>query len=193
MALHSRFFRLFLNRLFSAVESRKKSPPFLACSCSMKCTSLGHMTQLETAAGLMAGYGIKIWSIWQDLTQLESIYGERWQTFIGNASLFQAFGLNDLKSLQYVSDRLGPTTVTTISTSGLTVGQLVQGADGKTRAMSSAPLLSADEVAYHFSRQSGKEVVIYPGAPPIHMQRASWLDPDFKKFHPPEKGTDGRF
>ena len=133
------------------------------------------MSQLETAAALLAGYGLKIWSIWQDFTQAEGIFGKRWETFLGNASVFQSFGLNDMKTLQYVSDRLGGTTVLTTSTNQITVGQAVQGFDGKGRSMIAAPLLSPDEVAYHFSRQSNAQVVIYPGAPPMRMKRASWI------------------
>ena len=182
MGQHARFFRLFLNRLFSAVEADAAKPAVPALLLLDEMHVLGHMAQLETAAGLMAGYGLKIWSIWQDFTQLESIYGARWQTFVGNASLFQAFGLTDLKSLQYVADRLGPTTVLTTSTNQITVGQALEGFDGKTRGMVSEPLLSAAEVAEHFSRQAKTQAIIYPGAPPIWMRRASWLDDDFTPY-----------
>lgn len=182
MAQHARFFRLFLNRLLSAVEADDAKPDVPALLLLDEMHVLGHMAQLETAAGLMAGYGLKIWSIWQDLTQAESIYAERWQTFLGNASVFQFFGLNDLKSLQYASDRLGPTTVLTTSTSQVTYGQAARGHTGESQSMVSNPLLSPDEVAYHFSRQSNRQAIIYAGVPPIFLRRVSWLDDDFKPY-----------
>lgn len=182
MGQHARFFRLFLNRLIAASETDDK-PKVSGLLLLDEMHVLGHMAQLETAAGLMAGYGLKIWSIWQDFTQAEAIFGERWQTFLGNASVFQSFGLNDMKTLQYVSDRLGPTSVLTSSAPDyVSVGQKVRGNDGVTRSLTSNPLLSPDEVAFHFSRQAGAQAVIYPGAPPIWMWRASWLDKDFRKY-----------
>lgn len=183
MGQHARFFRLFLNRLFAAVEADDTKPEVPALLLLDEMHVLGHMAMLETAAGLMAGYGLKIWSIWQDLTQVRAIYGDRWQTFIGNASLFQSFGLNDLESLKHVSDRLGSTTVLTQSSSEVSIAQEVQGFSGRSQAMTSAPLLSPDEVAYHFSRQSGCQAVLYPGSPPIWMRRADWRDDDFAAYH----------
>jgi type IV secretion system protein VirD4 len=182
MTLHARFFRLFVNRLLAAVESTPEKGSIPALLLLDEVHVLGHMAQLETAAGLMAGYGLRIHTIWQDFSQAEAIYGVRWQTFLGNASLFQAFGLNDLKTLRYVSDRLGSTLALTTSTNQISVGQATQGFDGKSTAMTTTPLLTADEVAYHFSRQSGAQVIFYPGAAPIWMRRASWLDDDFKQY-----------
>ena len=182
MGQHARFFRLFLNRLFSAVERDPSKPAIPALLLLDEMHVLGHMSQLETAAALLAGYGLKIWSIWQDLNQLKANYGDKWETFIGNASLFQSFGLNDLTTLKHVSNRLGPTTVLNEATSSLTVGQAVRGIDGKSYTYAASPLLTGDEVAFHFSRQSGNQAVLYPGAAPIWMRRVSYLDDDFKAY-----------
>ena len=182
MGQHARFFRLFLNRLFFAVERDPSKPAIPALLLLDEMHVLGHMSQLETAAALLAGYGLKIWSIWQDLNQLKANYGDKWETFIGNASLFQSFGLNDLTTLKHVSDRLGPTTVLNEATSALTVGQAVRGIDGKSYTYAASPLLTGDEVAFHFSRQSGNQAVLYPGAAPIWMRRVSYLDDDFKAY-----------
>ena len=182
MGQHARFFRLFLNRLFFAVERDPSKPRIPALLLLDEMHVLGHMSQLETAVALLAGYGLKVWSIWQDLNQLKAIYGEKWQSFIGNASLFQSFGLNDLMSLQHVSDSLGPSTILNETSSELTVSQAVRGFSGKAYAVASAPLLSPPEVAFYFSRQSGNQAVLYPGAAPIWMRRVSYLDDDFKAY-----------
>lgn len=173
---HARFFRLFLNRMLAAVEAAppvpREDPKGLMLLDEIHV--LGHMTQLETAAGLLAGFGVRIWSIWQDFTQAESIYGKRWQTFLGNASLFQSFGLNDLMTLQFVSDRLGVSQAISVSSSQVSISQAVLGFSGDNKSMINAPLLSPDEVAYHFSRQSQAQLVMYPGASPIWMFRMDY-------------------
>ncbi len=37
-------------------------------------SSLGHLRAIATAAGLMAGFGVKLWPVLQDLTQLKTNY-----------------------------------------------------------------------------------------------------------------------
>lgn len=70
---------------------------------------LGHMKIIETAAGFAAGYGVRLWLIAQDLTQLKRHYREGWETFIGNAGVLQAFGNSDVTTLEYLSKKLGET------------------------------------------------------------------------------------
>lgn len=183
---HARFFRLFINRLMAAVENTPPVPRdepkglFLLDEIHV----LGHMAQLETAAGLIAGYGVRIWSFWQDFSQAESIYGKRWQTFLGNASLFQSFGLNDMMTLQAVSDRLGQSQAILTSTGEISIGAAAQGHTGQSHSMTGAPLLAPDEIAYHFSRQSNAQVVIYPGAAPIWMVRLNYWGGYWEQYRP---------
>jgi type IV secretion system protein VirD4 len=61
--------------------------------------------------GLMAGYGIQLWPIVQDIHQLRALYGQRAGTFLSNAGVLQVFGVNDQQSAQLVSDLLGQETV----------------------------------------------------------------------------------
>lgn len=74
--------------------------------------SLGHMAAIETAAGYAAGFGIKLWVIIQDLSQLKRHYNEGWETFVGNAGTIQAFGNSDVTTLEYLSKKLGEVEVT---------------------------------------------------------------------------------
>lgn len=71
--------------------------------------TLGHVPSLEKAAGFIAGYGVKLWIILQDLNQLKANYKDRWETFLGNAGVLQFFGNADMTTLEYVSKRLGET------------------------------------------------------------------------------------
>lgn len=176
---HFRFFRLFINRLMNALESNRDVPEVPAIMILDEMHVLGHMKSLETAAGLVAGFGVRIWSIWQDLAQLKHLYQARWETFLGNASIFQIFGLNDLTTLKYVSDRLGTSSVMQINNSEISQSQAAGGFTGQSRTIQAAPLLSADEVAYFFSRQSNNQLIIYPGADPIMIRRLPFFDERF--------------
>ena len=66
---------------------------------------------------------------------------------MGNSGILQFFGLNDLNSLKYVSERLGNTSMLSISKSQISIEQQAQGFRGESKSMQSAPLLSPDEVA----------------------------------------------
>jgi len=61
--------------------------------------------------GLMAGYGMQLWPILQDMHQLKAIYGERAGTFMSNAGVVQTFGVNDHVTADMLSRTIGDTTI----------------------------------------------------------------------------------
>ena len=95
--------------------------------------SLGHLQVIEHAAGYAAGFGVKLWVIIQDLTQLKRHYREAWETFVGNAGVIQAFASGDATTLDYLSKKLGE-------------GELVQTVRNLNTSYSTA---SNDPGAYH--------------------------------------------
>lgn len=178
---HSRFFRLFVNQLLLAVEYNSKVPETPALILLDEMHVLGYMASLETAMGLLAGYGVRIWTIWQDLSQLKHIYNDRWETFMGNSGILQFFGLNDLNSLKYVSERLGNSSMLSVSKSQISAKLQAQGFNGESKSIQPTPLLSPDEVAYFFSRQSNNQLLLYSGADPIFASRLAYWKDEFEK------------
>jgi type IV secretory pathway TraG/TraD family ATPase VirD4 len=77
--------------------------------------SLGRLSMVEQAYGLMAGFGMQLWGIVQDLSQLERIYGDGWQTFISNSGVIQYFGSRDKTTAEYFSTLCGVTTIRIMS------------------------------------------------------------------------------
>jgi type IV secretion system protein VirD4 len=77
--------------------------------------TLGRLEPLAQAYGLMAGYGVQLWAILQDLHQLKALYGERHGTFLANAAITQVFNVADIDTAQWVSRTLGVTTETFIA------------------------------------------------------------------------------
>ena len=73
--------------------------------------ALGRLEALERAFGLMAGYGIQLWPILQDLHQLKATYGRSAGTFLSNAGLIQVFNVSDLETARWVSSSVGQRTI----------------------------------------------------------------------------------
>lgn len=72
--------------------------------------ALGRLEAVERAMGLMAGYGLQLWPILQDMSQLKDLYGTRAGTFIANAGVQQIFGVNDFETAKWLSQMIGQET-----------------------------------------------------------------------------------
>jgi hypothetical protein len=68
--------------------------------------TLGHMEIMERAAAYFPGFGVKLWVILQDITQLQRYYKTGWETFLGNAGLLQLFANGDEETLRHTAGRL---------------------------------------------------------------------------------------
>jgi type IV secretion system protein VirD4 len=68
--------------------------------------TLGHMDIMERAAAYFPGFGVKLWAVLQDVTQLRRYYQNGWETFLGNAGIVQTFANGDQATLDYISERL---------------------------------------------------------------------------------------
>ena len=138
--------------------------------------SLGHLQQVEDAAGQIAGFGVKLWPVLQDLSQLKALYETRWETFLGNAGILQFFGNNDLSTLEWISKRCGRTSITVTTTSDVTVSGRMSGAKGTSKGTEVHDLLTIDEAARYFGRDDPKlrQLVIWAGQekPFLVLQRA---------------------
>lgn len=146
--------RMFINIMLQRMEENLAPPvgmvPVLAILDEF--ATLGRMRQIEDAAGQIAGFGLKLWVILQDLGQLKSLYGDRWETFMGNAGVMQFFGNSDLTTLKWVSERLGKTTVITQSDKDLSAQQAIAGGQQSSRSQQTESLMTVDEVASTFRR-----------------------------------------
>jgi type IV secretion system protein VirD4 len=73
--------------------------------------ALGRLEPVERAMGLMAGLGLQLWPILQDMSQLRALYGQRANTFVANAGVLQAFNVNDHDTAKWMSQLMGQATV----------------------------------------------------------------------------------
>lgn len=141
--------------------------------------ALGRLKPVETAFGLMAGFGMQLWGIVQDLSQLERIYGKGWETFVGNSGVLQYFGSRDKMTAEYFSALCGTQTTKTIS------GQVKRALFGYAEEPGSygetgRPLFMPDELMV---LKGDQQLLLVETNYPIVAKRVPWFDdPVLKKL-----------
>lgn len=172
MGTHYRWLRLVIQQALAAMERKPVPRGHLPVWFVLEeFPSLGHMRSIETAAGLMAGFGVKLWSVLQDLTQLQTHYPKSWETFLGNAGVIQAFGNADVTTTEHLSKLLGSTQVIERQAVRLSAQAMSHGDPGVREQLRSVRLLDPNEITRHFSRESNRQLILVPGRPPIYMER----------------------
>jgi type IV secretion system protein VirD4 len=186
MATHSRWLRIIVNLAVEAMEREQAQPVHPVLFVMDEFAVLDHLSSIEKAAGQIAGFGVKLWPILQDLSQLKSIYKDRWETFMGNAGLLQFFGNNDLTTLQHLSQRLGRSTILQVSKGEISTDQGANGFTGESTQLHANELMTPDEIGCFFSRQSNAQILLWPGSDPIAIDRVKYYDHPFfaAKFDP---------
>lgn len=186
----TRYVRLFRLWITMAMASMTRSSGKPADGCPVlfmldEMAQLGTMEMMRQAVSLLAGYGMSVWMIWQDLSQLKALYEHDWPSFIANAKIQQFFGINDHETAKYISEMLGKATIQVETESkgdsDSSQGWFSQSTNTKSTTKSFSEkdrdLLSADEV-----RRLNREAMLMfvQGIPPILAERISYFkDPMF--------------
>ena len=140
--------------------------------------ALGRLEAVERAMGLMAGYGLQLWPILQDLSQLRALYGPKANTFVANAGVLQTFGVNDLETAEWLSRSMGKETIGYESWSH-------RPGDPATRSINvtGRELLTPDEI---MQLPSDLQLLRLQGEPPMLARKIRYYDdPDFVGFLEP--------
>jgi type IV secretion system protein VirD4 len=146
--------------------------------------ALGRLAMIEQAYGLMAGFGMQLWGIVQDFSQLKTIYGEGYETFVSNAGVIQYFGSRDRATAEYFSALCGVTTVWNFSTA-LARSFGVSGNHGNssesstdTTAATQRKLAYPDEL---MRIDPTRQILLIEHLDPILAHRRRWFnDPELK-------------
>jgi type IV secretion system protein VirD4 len=213
LATHGRWLRLMVAMALEAMERtgplEMGKPPVLFVLDEF--AALGHMESIEKAAGQIAGFGVKLWPVIQDLTQLQRDYKEAWETFMGNAGVLTFFGNTDLTTAKHISERLGDTEVVRTvmnasenwqrtagesradflaALSGQTQGSVNEGVNkGGGRSLSEqvmrGPLMNPNEIMQAFARDAGNLLAFVSSrrVPPLALHRCEYFsEQDDKLF-----------
>ncbi|WP_028747508.1 type IV secretory system conjugative DNA transfer family protein [Rhizobium mesoamericanum] len=178
LAVYSRWLRLLITQSLidmarTASSAAQPEPPVLYLLDEF--AALGYLAPVERAMGLMAGYGVQLWPILQDVHQLRATYGHHAGTFLSNAGVLQVFGVNDHEGARLVSDLLGQETVIFKTEA--------RALDSEKTGLSFAeqhvgrPLLTPDEVR---NLPASHELLFVAGQRPIMARKLRYFaDPEF--------------
>lgn len=181
MAEQFRWMRVIVALALAAFERDKAQPkhgPILFLLEEFP--TLGHMADMQKAASLLAGYGIRLWFVVQSIQQLKDHYGDGWETFIDNCGTIQAFNLNSNSVLSYLSQRLGSTTFWQTGKSDRSLDMRRAGNSGESQSQHTTALVEPAELAYLIRRRTedndenpGNQLIIPSDGPPriVHLLR----------------------
>lgn len=191
LATHARWLRLMILLSITIMERTegKMEPPVLFVLDEFPV--LGHMDSIEKAAGLMAGFGVKLWLIVQNVGQLKQHYKEAWETFFANCGVVTAFGVINSETLKTLSDGLGRMSIVEKIRSGATNSALGQGASPLQDDRREVPLLAEHELRLAFGRKKNRVLIFNAEDNPGVAERFVYFkDPMFQGLYDPDPKYD---
>lgn len=107
---------IFYSQLFERLilvanrDCNGRLPMLVSCELD-EFANIGKIPNFNETLAVVRSHNIRICIVLQGLSQLKSLYDKMWESIIGNCSIFTFLGTNDMDSKEYVSKRLGKTTV----------------------------------------------------------------------------------
>jgi type IV secretion system protein VirD4 len=192
MDAYSRWLRLLVSQALQDIarEAEALTATTVAESASQRLSSptlflldefaaLGRLEAVERAMGLMAGYGLQLWPILQDMSQLRDLYGDRANTFIANAGVQQVFGVNDFETAKWLSQMIGQ------ETTGFQTDSYKPGDNPSfSNNLTGRDLLTPDEI---MQMPSNVQLLRVQGQPSALAQKLRYYaDPEFAGLFTPD-------
>lgn len=117
----------------------------LLVSCELdEFANIGKIPNFNETLAVVRSHNIRLCIVLQGLSQLKALYEKTWESIVGNCSIFTFLGTNDLDSREYVSKKLGKTTVRVDSRSYNRGGKGGGGSDSESYIQ--RDLLAPDEI-----------------------------------------------
>ena len=101
---HKCLLRMWVAALLTAVLRRDRRPQRRTLFILDECAQLGSMPLLEQAVTLLRGYGLQVWTFWQDMEQVRANYPTGYRTLINNSAVLQTFGVSNGQMARELSD-----------------------------------------------------------------------------------------
>ncbi len=186
----SRWFRLIAG---TAVEAFMREPsrkvPVLGILDEFK-SAVGRLGVIETAMGLAAGYGLQLLPVLQNLSQLQELYPQGWETFLANSGFKIFFAPRDKTTSDYLSEMSGITEVRTVAKS------FGERPDGELSVNLSFQQHARKYLLPHETRYLGDDEALVFGEGINGVIRAGrrpyFLDPQFKHCFDPDPYEYGK-
>ncbi len=136
-------------------------------------TSLKKLPILQEALGYVAGYGIRMFMLVQDITQVEELYGDK-QSFDSGAETRIVYAPNKIETAEKLARMSGKTTITeeSASTSRDMIG-IKAGSVSLSTSKTARDLMTADE----FLMLHDQDMVVFiKGQPPVYGRKAFYYE-----------------
>jgi type IV secretion system protein VirD4 len=104
---HGRILRLWVATILTTVAERSVRPEIPDLFLVDEAATLGRLDELLTAASLLRGYGLRTWTFWQSIGQMEGIYGARAGEILDNAGTLSMFGASNAASARALENITG--------------------------------------------------------------------------------------
>ena len=166
------------SRLREGGALNETSTGFPVLACLDETASLKSMPILQDAAAQLAGFGLQMLLVFQDLSQPQELYEKRWESFIANAGVFQCFSNTDMATLKYISELLGTTSVLAENKQSQTLEAMTHGSMGQSFNIQTSPLLTTNEISQIFRRDDPqrRQLILRAGRKPLIINRFRYWD-----------------
>jgi type IV secretion system protein VirD4 len=104
---HRALLRLLVGTLLVVLMRRSRMPAERTLLLIDEAAQLGRLAHLKTALTLLRGYGVTVWTFWQDLSQLRAAFDNDWETVLNNSGVVQVYGLANGRMAAACAEVLG--------------------------------------------------------------------------------------
>ncbi len=167
LSTYARWLRLLISQSLTDMARDAALPSSPVLYLLDEFAALGHLAPIERAMGLMAGYGVQLWPILQDVHQLRATYGRRAGTFLSNAAVLQVFGVNDVETAELVARTIGKTDV------NYTTRSFSNSGTSRAEHISARDLINADEI---MRLKSSKMILLRQGQSPAVVSKIRYFE-----------------
>ena len=140
---HGKLLRLWIGLFMSAIMKRRHKTDPATLFIIDEAAQLGTLPQLRQAVTLLRGYGVKVWSFWQDVSQIEHLYPADWKTLYNNCKVHQFFGLSTFFAAKAAHNITGYHSIDQIL--GLDESEMILSVAGDVSVIAQKPAYFSDE------------------------------------------------
>lgn len=169
---------IFYSQLFerlmyiASLKYNNRLPLLVSCELD-EFANIGRIPNFAETLAVVRKYNIRLCIVLQGLSQLKAIYEKTFDGIVGNCSIFTFLGTNDQESKEYVSKKLGKTTVRT-NTRSYNRGN--QGGGSDNESFSARDLLAPDEISRALKKgKNGKCIVFVDEFNPFFLDKYNTL------------------
>ncbi|MGB0865115.1 MAG: type IV secretory system conjugative DNA transfer family protein [Granulosicoccaceae bacterium] len=104
---HSNLLRLWVSSITAALATRISAPDERTLLLLDEAGTIGQLESLPMAMSMLRGLGVRVWTLWQDLSQLRKHYPDDWEMLVNNCAAIQLFGASNLRVANDYASLLG--------------------------------------------------------------------------------------